>query len=99
MGVIIIQEYQKLMEKIYINKDRKRGITKTMLRLVEEVGELAESILINQKEKIEEELSDVIAWTLSIANLLNIDMNRSFQNKYQDVCPECKNCPCSCETI
>ena len=68
MGVITIQKYQELMEKLYIEKDQKRGKTKTMLKLVEEVGELAEAILVNKKEKIEEELADILAWALSIAN-------------------------------
>ena len=87
------------MEKLYIEKDQKRGKTKTMLKLVEEVGELAEAILVNKKEKIEEELADILAWALSIANLLDIDLDSAFQNKYKDVCPECKDCPCTCDSI
>ncbi len=87
------------MEKLYIEKDQERGKTKTMLKLVEEVGELAEAILVNKNEKIEEELADIIAWTLSIANLFSINLDKAFQNKYKDVCPECNSCPCSCDSI
>ena len=87
------------MEKLYIEKDQKRGKTRTMLRLVEEIGELAEAILVNKKEKIEEELVDIVAWTLSIANLLEIDLEYAFQSKYKEVCPECNNCPCTCDSI
>ncbi|MEE9409792.1 MAG: MazG nucleotide pyrophosphohydrolase domain-containing protein [Candidatus Heimdallarchaeota archaeon] len=87
------------MEKLFIEKDRKRGKTKTMLKLVEEIGELAESILLKKKEKIEEELADIFAWTLSIANLYKINLNNAFKNKYQDFCPECRNCPCSCDSV
>ena len=87
------------MEKLYIEKDQERGKPRTMLKLVEEVGELAEAILVNKKEKIEEELADILAWTLSLANLFDINLDCAFQNKYRDVCPDCQNCPCSCDSI
>jgi len=87
------------MEKLYIEKDQERGKSKTMLKLVEEVGELSEAILVDKKEKIEEELADILAWTLSLANLFDINLDYAFQNKYKDVCPDCKNCPCSCDSI
>jgi len=99
MRVRIIKESQELMKKLYLDKDSKRGIEKTVLKLMEEMGELAESVLLKDEEKIEEEIVDIIAWTLSIANLLNIDISLAFKRKYNEICPRCSSIPCSCDSI
>ncbi len=95
----IILYYQGLMKKLYLDKDLKRGLEKTVLKLVEEVGELSEAILLQDKEKITEEIVDIIAWTLSIANIAGINVEESFIHKYSNSCPKCKNSPCSCDSI
>ena len=99
MRVRIIKKSQDLMKVLYLDKDNKRGIEKTVLKLMEEVGELAESVLLEDKEKIKEEIADIIAWTLSIANILNIDVPSAFKDKYDGICPRCNSNPCSCKSI
>ena len=99
MSVIPIKEAQDLMKKLDLKRDRERGQERTFLKLVEEVGELAESLLLQNKEMISEEIADTLAWTLSLANLLEIDARKVFQEKYDEFCPECNECPCICETV
>lgn len=95
----IIFDLQDLMAKLYLDKDLKRGLEKTVLKLVEEVGELSEAVLLQNKNKITEEIVDVIAWTLSIANILEINVEEDFMKKYPNSCPKCKKNPCSCDSI
>jgi NTP pyrophosphatase (non-canonical NTP hydrolase) len=95
----IIKAAQELMRKLYFSKDQERGEEKTVLRLVEELGELAEAVLMKNEDKISEEIADVLAWTLSIANLFEIDVDEAFNRKYDGVCPECNKCPCICESV
>jgi NTP pyrophosphatase (non-canonical NTP hydrolase) len=73
---------QDKMKTLYYEKDLKRGLYATFTWLVEEIGELAEALLSQNKEAIEEEIADVIAWTLSIANLVGIKAESSFCKKY-----------------
>ena len=87
------------MKKLYFSKDLNRGEERTVLRLVEELGELSEAVLLKNNDKISEEIADVIAWTLSVANLYEIDVYEVFNQKYKGVCPECNKCPCVCESI
>ena len=88
-----------MMKSLYYLKDKKRGKTRTMLKLVEELGELAEAVLLEDKEKVEEEMVDLVAWVLSLSNLFDLDLTRSFLAKYNHVCPKCKTNHCSCDTI
>ncbi|MHA2309034.1 MAG: MazG nucleotide pyrophosphohydrolase domain-containing protein [Candidatus Heimdallarchaeaceae archaeon] len=97
MGTIKVA--QELMKKLYFSKDLQRGKERTVLRLVGELGELSEAVLLKNNDKISEEIADVIAWTLSVANLYKIDVDEAFKLKYKGVCPECKECPCVCESI
>ncbi|MCC6016796.1 MAG: nucleotide pyrophosphohydrolase [Desulfurococcaceae archaeon] len=81
---------QEFIRKEYYERDSARGLYATFTWLVEEVGELAEALLSGDKESIEEELADVLAWTISVANLLDIDIVKAFIRKYKDskVCLE-----------
>ena len=79
---LTVKQAQELMRKYYFQRDSSRGLYATFTWFIEEVGELAEAILDNNKPAIEEELADVLAWLLSIANILNIDVERAFKKKY-----------------
>ncbi|HEY0090686.1 MAG TPA: MazG nucleotide pyrophosphohydrolase domain-containing protein, partial [Candidatus Lokiarchaeia archaeon] len=77
----------------------KRGIKETFIWLVEEVGELA-NILKNQnidKKKASEAIADIIAWTNSLSNLLEIDVEKALYDKYPNRCKKCNSIPCQCE--
>ena len=87
---------QKMIERIYGGRDRKRGVLKTFLWFVEEVGELAEALRKNSREDIEEEIADTYAWLLSLCNVLDIDLEIVFKNKYRGICPRCKKEVCQC---
>lgn len=94
-----ILEFQTLMAQLYIHRDRTRGLNKTMLWLISEVGELAEAIRLEDKEKIAEEMADVLAWLCSLANLTNIDLENAACSKYPGRCVRCNSKPCVCQEI
>ena len=79
MKISCVQQFMKLE---FYERDRQRGLYATFTWLVEEVGELAEAILSGDRDRIEEEIADVVAWTLSIANLLDIDVEKALEKKY-----------------
>lgn len=75
---------QEAIKKTYFNRDFKRGLYGTFTWFIEEVGELAEALLGKRdKEGIEEELADVLAWLLSLANLVNVNIENAFKKKYK----------------
>lgn len=84
------------MKNLYYNRDKARGVDKTFMWYIEELGELAKAIRSNNKVSIEEELADSMAWLLSIANLFGIKLEEVITAKYNGVCPKCKNIPCKC---
>jgi NTP pyrophosphatase (non-canonical NTP hydrolase) len=73
---------QEAMRKAYYERDKERGLHATFTWLIEEVGELAEAVLEEDMERVREEIADVIAWTLSIANLLGVDVEEAIRRKY-----------------
>jgi len=92
-----IRDFQNLIKDLYYEKDSKRGIDKTMLWIVEEVGELAEAVRKNDKKAIGEEMADVFAWLVSLANLFNIDLEEEVKKKYPGYCTKCGKKPCECK--
>lgn len=79
---LTVKAFQDLIYKAYFERDQRRGLFGTWLWLQEEIGELAKAIRKNNRKNIEEEIADVIAWTISIANLLEIDVESALIKKY-----------------
>ncbi len=92
-----IEEAQEMMRKIYLERDRARGVEGTLERTFDELEELREAILNKDTElAISDEVADVFAWLCSLANLLEIDVANAFYKKYSDACSKCKESPCAC---
>jgi len=93
-----ISEFQKIIREVYFEKDSRRGLGKTFMWFVEEVGELAEALRKGSREEIGEEMADVLAWLASLANLVGVDLEQEAQRKYgKGVCPRCGHKPCICK--
>ncbi|MFW9987911.1 MAG: MazG nucleotide pyrophosphohydrolase domain-containing protein [Candidatus Odinarchaeota archaeon] len=94
-----ISEFQNLIKELYFKRDLKRGIDTTFIWLIEEIGEFAR-ILRNKvlsRQNASEELADIIAWTISLANLLEIDLETALSKKYPGKCIKCNSKPCICQ--
>jgi len=91
-----IREFQDMMRTIYFHRDFKRGIAGTYGWLVDEVKELGEALNSNDKVMLESEFADVIAWLASLANIVEIDLEKAALNKHDKKCPKCKHSPCQC---
>jgi len=81
-----LRDAQELIKKKYFERDSMRGLFKSFTWLVEEIGELGEALLKGSHRDVEEEIADVIAWTLSIANLAGVDVEEAFKEKYCQSC-------------
>jgi len=84
------------MKEIYFHRDSKRGVKGTYNWLVDEVKELGEALENGDKENIEEEFADVIAWLASLANVVGVDLEGATLKKYNYKCPKCGYKPCRC---
>lgn len=87
--------FQRHIVAIYGEKDRARGVQTTFLWLVEEIGELAEAIRHGSRAERVHELGDCLAWLVSVADQLDIDI-AEVARRYADGCPRCGACPCGC---
>ena len=88
--------FQGLIERIYFERDRDRGIQGTLLWFVEEVGELVRAIRRGERDNLEEEFADVYAWLATLASLHGVDLAALGEKKYGNGCPRCEKTPCSC---
>ncbi len=72
-----IAAFQELMEELYGEGDRERGIPSTVAWLCEEVGELAQATRKGSPEQQLHELGDVLAWVSSLANQLGLSLTEA----------------------
>jgi NTP pyrophosphatase (non-canonical NTP hydrolase) len=69
-----IREFQQLISRKYEKRDRQRGVSRTFLWFIEEVGELATALASEDHENTQEEFADVFAWLCTLANICDIDL-------------------------
>ena len=91
------KDAQELMRKIYLDRDRARGIERTLLRTFHELGELSDAVLKKEADtEVEKEVADVFAWLCSVSNLLDVDLSQALLKKYGNGCSKCGKTPCEC---
>ncbi|MDR1382501.1 MAG: nucleotide pyrophosphohydrolase [Planctomycetaceae bacterium] len=93
---ISIRGLQNLIREMYFEKDSQRGVAGTFMWLMEEVGELSTALRSGTPEEIRGEFADVIAWLVTIANIVDCDLTTALAEKYGSGCPGCGQYVCTC---
>lgn len=72
-----ISEFQGLISKRYEKRDRERGVPRTFMWFVEEVGELSTALAGDDQDNKVEEFADVFAWLCTLANISDVDLEKA----------------------
>ncbi|MDD3888114.1 MAG: hypothetical protein PHN19_05055 [Patescibacteria group bacterium] len=100
-----LREWCKSMKEIYGKRNELKGLENCLNRLFKEISELLQLTmkipendlsLTKMEEEFSLELADTLAWTIAIANLLNIDLEAAVIKNYGNGCHNCHNDPCEC---
>lgn len=66
------------------------------LRLKEPEDEESKQKLADVEANLKTEFADVIAWLVTIANIVDVDISDALADKYGKGCPGCGNLVCDC---
>ena len=91
-----LDDFQQLIDRMYSDKDRRRGMAGTFLWLSEEIGELASALAEGTKQEQAREFADVLAWLTTLANVQGINLTEAVREKYGSGCPGCGKFVCDC---
>ena len=90
-----LEDFQRLIDATFGERDRARGVPSSVAWLAEEVGELAQSVRKGSHEQQVHEFADVLAWLTSLANQVGVNLSEAAQ-RYAQGCPRCASLPCAC---
>jgi NTP pyrophosphatase (non-canonical NTP hydrolase) len=90
-----LDEFQRLIEATFGERDRARGVPSSVAWLAEEVGELAQAVRKGSHDQQVHEFADVLAWLTSLANQVGVNLSEAAQ-RYANGCPRCTQIPCTC---
>jgi NTP pyrophosphatase (non-canonical NTP hydrolase) len=93
---ITLNQFQQLIRNIYGAKDQQRGVEGTFMWFIEEVGELSTALRHGTDQERAGEFADVLAWLVTLANCVGIDLEAAIRAKYGGGCPGCGQTPCAC---
>jgi NTP pyrophosphatase (non-canonical NTP hydrolase) len=91
-----VKEFQGLIRDLYYRRDSERGVEKNILWLVEEIGELTRAVRKGDMDALGEEIADIVAWLISLANIYELDLEELLSRKYPGHCIYCEGNPCTC---
>ena len=72
-----IAEFQRLIERIYLDKDARRGLAGTFMWFAEETGELARALRAGDEQQTQAEFADVLAWLATLASIAGVDLEHA----------------------
>lgn len=96
-GGLSLGAVQRIIRATYGAKDATRGDAATFLWFIEEVGELASALRLEDPEELAAEMADVLAWLATLANIRGVELETAFLRKYGNGCPGCGRVPCGCD--
>ncbi len=79
---LTVKQFQQHIRDRYYDSDHERGTPGTFMWFVEEVGELATALHSDDRNNLEEEFADVIAWLCTLANINEVDLEQALRRKY-----------------
>jgi NTP pyrophosphatase (non-canonical NTP hydrolase) len=94
---VSLNDFQRLIREMYLEKDVARGVDGTFMWLMEEVGELASALREGTRDEQAAEFADVLAWLTTIANVVGVDLAAAVERKYGSGCPGCGKLACQCD--
>src|SRR4029079_6315431 len=93
--LVDLDQFQQVIEATFGERDRARGVPRSVAWLAEEVGEMAQAVRKGSHEQQVHEFGDVLAWLTSLANQLGVDLTEAAA-RYANGCPRCRAIPCTC---
>ena len=94
-GLVELGEFQDVIRRTYLTRDAARGVDGTFRWMVEEVGELARALRLDDPSDRAYEVGDVLAWLASVASIAGVDLEQA-ASSYANGCPRCGAIPCAC---
>lgn len=92
-----LNQFQQLIRDMYGAKDQRRGVEGTFMWFMEEVGELAAALRGGSSHaELAAEFADTLAWLVTLANCVGVDLEAAVRAKYGGGCPGCQQSPCVC---
>jgi NTP pyrophosphatase (non-canonical NTP hydrolase) len=90
-----LRDWQQFISKLYQKENQRLSPMNALVAMMKDVGEL--SMLYRKRasdDQITSKLAAILAWTLTIAQLLKFDLSEVVFAKYDDHCPVCKQRVC-----
>jgi len=90
-----LREWQTFISKLYQGENSTLSPMNALVAMMKDVGDLA---MLNRKraprEQITSKLAAILAWTLTLSQLLKLDLSERVYEKYDDHCPTCSQSTC-----
>ena len=94
-----LHEWQEFISKVYQEENARLTPMNALVEMMKDVGDLAQ---LNRKrasqDQITSKLAAILAWTLTISQLLKLDLAQVVFEKYDDHCPLCGQSVCNTDT-
>jgi len=90
-----LREWQTFVSELYQKENAILSPMNALVALMKDVGDLAMLTRKRaQQDQSTSKLAAILAWTLTLSQLLNLDLSELVYEKYDDHCPACHQSTC-----
>lgn len=94
-----LSTHQNALHQVYRFVNDDAGLYRVMLHVMEEIAEVSDALYRQQIDNLAVELADVLAHTMSLASMLDLDLDHLLTQRYGDGCPKCRQSRCVCTVM
>lgn len=91
-----LSDWQAMLKRIYGRVNRIQMLIQVWLHVSEEIGEISGAFRKRKEDNLREETADAIAWILSTATKLNVNLQDLVLSQYPGRCFICGKEKCEC---
>lgn len=92
-----LREWQSMFKRIYGNINRLESKKRLWFHFMEEIGEISKALRHGNKEELEAECADALAWLLPFCTKLELDIDELVWKRFPWECDVCHKQKCECE--
>ncbi|HUU86290.1 MAG TPA: hypothetical protein VMX17_00885 [Candidatus Glassbacteria bacterium] len=91
------EDWQLYLAVVYRNENANITPSTTVLKIIEDIGKTSRSLRIGPNiANVKKHLAGVIAWTITLANKFDVQIDDVIYNRYPNKCARCQSKPCKC---
>jgi len=95
--IFSFEDWQLYLGVVYRDENANITPSTAVLKIIEDIGKTSRNLRLGRNiANVKKHLAGVLAWTITLANKFDIQLDDVIYNRYPNQCARCQSKPCKC---